>query len=452
MSSVAETGLQNGIFNSIPSPIFALDNGKVVVLANQAFCDLVELSLREVTGMHIDQLFQQETSLVFKGNAGSAANQEVYIRSAGGAVNPYLVSVLMARYMDSALEIVTLKDLTAHKQAEASLQESEALYRTLVNQLPNPILIHIDGNVVFANDLILQITGFDQHKILGKNVAELLTDPADTKNTAVFKNLTGNSFVEEEEFEIRTENRKVVIKNFLLRNSRIKYRGQDAVMTILIDITERKHLEKYVLSRVIETEEKNRKQFAADLHDDLGPTLSSIKLHLGLLEQAKSPEKFKETLDIVNRQLADVIAKMRQVANNLMPRLIENFGLEAALNAFTGTMQQEGVFTISLLSDLKGRRFQKETELHCYRIICELINNTVKHAGASAALVKLRYTKGLLKIQYEDNGKGYQVDESNLNPLGMGLGNIIRRADLIDAKIRFLSRKGKTVVTILKEI
>jgi signal transduction histidine kinase len=232
----------------------------------------------------------------------------------------------------------------------------------------------------------------------------------------------------------------------------LKYLGQDAVMTILIDITERKHLEKYVLGRVIETEEKDRKQFAADLHDDLGPTLSSIKLHLGLLEHAKTPEKFAETLGICNRQLAEAISKMRIVANNLMPRLIENFGLEAAINSFINTMQHEGVFSIHFDSNLQSRRFHMQTELHFYRIICELINNTVKHAGASLATVKLNYAKGLLNLTYTDNGKGYNIDEINSKPGGMGVGNIIQRVNLIDAKIRFMNRKGKTEVRILKEI
>jgi PAS domain S-box-containing protein len=452
MKAITETVFLPGVFNSIPNPIFALNNKKCCVLANQAFYDLVAMPVHQVEGMQIDRILPPEAAMLFSGKPENANNSEIHIRSGDGTVHPYLVSVLSARMEHQVLEVFTLKDLTDHKRAEESLRESESLYRTLVNQLPNPILIHINGNVVFANDLILGITGFSKDDIIGKNVADLLTDPTDPKNNAVFKNLSGDSFVDEEEFEIRTENRKVVIKNFLLRNSRLKYQGQDAVMTILIDITERKHLEKYVLSRVIETEEKDRKQFATDLHDDLGPTLSSIKLHLGLLEYAKDPEKFKETLGICNQQLAEAIAKMRIVANNLMPRLIENFGLEAAINSFINTMQHEGVFSISFISNLKSRRFQKQTELHFYRIICELINNTLKHSGASNAIVKLNYAKGLLKLDYTDNGKGYQVTEINKKPGGMGVGNIIQRVNLIDAKIQFISRKGKTEVKIRKEI
>jgi PAS domain S-box-containing protein len=339
-----------------------------------------------------------------------------------------------------------------HRKLKQSAEESEALYKTLVNSLPNPILIHVNGKVVFANDIIIEVTGHTKEEFIGKKLAEILVDPDDPKSKDTFGNLLNNIFPEEEEIEIRSENRKVVLKNFLLRNSKIKYQGRDAIMSILIDITERKHLEKYILSKVIETEEKDRKQFAADLHDDLGPTLSSIKLHLGLLENAKDPVKFAGTLKICNDQLSEAIAKMRIISNNLMPRLIENYGLEASLNSFINTMQTEGVFSIEFDTNLKGSRFQKQIELHFYRIICELVNNTVKHAGASKAEINLHYSGNILSLTYSDNGKGYNVDELDKKKLGMGIGNILQRVNLIDGKIEFLKKNGKTEVRITKLI
>ncbi len=452
MKAKTETGFLSGIFNTIPNPIFALDKEHCFVLANKAFCDLLAMPAGVLRGMHADQVFPPVVNILIKGKQEKTNNFEIQFAASNGRTCPYLVSVFTTNVENHDLEVVTLKDLTEYKQAEESMREGEALYRTLVNQLPNPILIHINKKVVFANDLIVGITGLNHQEIIGKNVVDLLTDPTDPNNNAVFRNLAGDSFVEEEEFEVRTENRKFVIKNFLLRNSKIKYKGNDAVMTILIDITERKNLEKYVLSRVIETEEKNRRQFASDLHDDLGPILSSIKLHLGLLEHAKNPESFAETLKICNEQLAETISKMRVVANNLMPRLIENFGLDAAINSFIKTMQHEGVFSIGFDSNLKGRRFEKHTELHFYRIICELINNTVKHSGASKAVVKLNYVKEKLTLHYTDNGTGYDVAAINKKPGGMGIGNIIQRVNLIDAKIRFINRKEKTEVEISKEL
>jgi PAS domain S-box-containing protein len=334
---------------------------------------------------------------------------------------------------------------------EESVRESELLYKTLVNSLPNPILIHVNGKVVFANDVIIEVTGLSKDEIIGKEISELLSDPNDSRSGSFFTN-NGDNMPGEQEYEIRTENRKYVIKNFLIKNSRIKYRGEDALMTILIDITERKHLEKYLLGKLIETDEKARKQFAADLHDDLGPTLSTIKLHLGLLDHSRDPGKSKETLAIANELLTEAISKMRLIANNLMPRLIENYGLEASVNSFINTLPKKGSLSIDLISNLGGKRFPKQTELHFYRIICELINNTIKHSGASVASIKLKFSKGVLTLNYIDNGKGYKVEEINKKTSGMGVSNIVQRVNLIDGKIEFVNKKGKTEVKIRKEI
>jgi signal transduction histidine kinase len=90
--------------------------------------------------------------------------------------------------------------------------------------------------------------------------------------------------------------------------------------------------------------------------------------------------------------------------------------------------------------------------LHIYRIICELINNTIKHAGATVSNVKLNFSRSLLKLTYTDNGRGYNVEEINKKMAGMGVSNILQRVNVIDGKIEFLSKKGKTVVKLWKEI
>ena len=441
-----------GIFQAMPDPVFLLDREDRVVIANEALCCLTKFSGDDISGKKLEELFRPGVCSVIKKFRQNGHPKEISVKGRDGNPIPYQVALLQKNFGEEGQMLFVFRDNSSFRQVEESLIESESLYKTLVNQLPNPIMIHISGRVVFANDLIIEVTGLDREEIIGKNIAELMTDPHGPSTKLDFGSLMWDSMLEEEEFEIRTENRKVVIKNFLMRNSRIKYKGQDAVMTILIDITERRHLEKYIINRVIETEEKNRKQFAADLHDDLGPTLSSIKLHLGLLQNMKDPEKFSRTWKICNDQLIEAIARMRIIANNLMPRLIENFGLEAALSTFVQTMQQEGVFTIDLISNLNGMRFSKFTELHFYRIICELINNTVKHADASNATVKLNFENGELTVDYTDNGKGYDVQEVNKKGGGMGVGNIIQRANLIDARIDFTRKDNQTYVKIWKAI
>lgn len=332
----------------------------------------------------------------------------------------------------------------------ARLKESEELYKTLVGNLVYPIIIHQQGKVIFANQMVLDFAGCTVEEIAGKQLSDIFRDPEDEENIKRLLCLFTNPAVSEEEIEIRTESGKLMLKTFLLRNNKIRYLGKEAVMSILFDITNRRQLEKYILDKVIETEEKDRKQFAADLHDDLGPTLSAIKLHLGLAGQEKDRARLEETLSVCKTLLDDAIGKMRIISNNLMPRLIEDYGLEAALNSFIKTVQREDTFMISFMSNLGEVRFQKATELHLYRIITELINNTIKHAGADSATLKINYQDKVLKITYSDNGKGYVIAGDGRQRTGMGIGNILNRVDIISGKITFGNRNGKTEVKIVR--
>jgi PAS domain S-box-containing protein len=341
---------------------------------------------------------------------------------------------------------------TATDKILVKLRESEALYKALVNNLTHPIVIHVNGRVVFANDILLEFTGLKKGEIIGKELEEILSGPHDTPNSDPIHRYFTDPGITDKEIEIRTENRKVILKYFLLRNSKIRYKGKKAVMSILFDITEQKHLEKYVLNRVIETEEQERKRFASDLHDDLGPTLSSIKLHLGLLEYSKDTSKFPETLTLCTTLLTEAIGKMRIIANNLMPRLIENYGLEPSINSFIKMINREDSFQIHFDSNLGNMRFAKLVELHYYRIACELFNNTIKHAGASKVAIKLVYCEGQLCLDYTDNGKGYNVEEIRQHSSGMGVDNILYRVSLIDGHIKFTEKNGKTSVRIWKVI
>ncbi len=224
--------------------------------------------------------------------------------------------------------------------------------------------------------------------------------------------------------------------------------ASDAIFSYFVDITEQKNLEQYLFNRIIETEEKNRRQFASDLHDDLGPMLSAIKLQLGLLYGSAGEPKRIETLRLCEDLLSEAIGKMRSVANNLMPRLIESYGLETALQSFFQTIQNEKAFVIDFTSNLLDRRLAAEKELHLYRIVSELITNTRKHSAATAALLSLYVTGDHLTVTYSDNGSGYSPIDPVTKMQGMGLQNIIRRVVVIGGTIEFLESDRRTSVVI----
>jgi PAS domain S-box-containing protein len=440
------------IFHAIPDPIFVKDQDHRLVFANDAFCHLAGKDKEAIRGVPLGEILPPLACNLLCRKHTPEAIWEIALPSPAGNTLNFLVSVRATGAGADAPEIFILRDLTAIRRAEKSAKEMEDLSGAIINHLPNPVLIHVDRVVVFANEIVTELTGLAPEEIIGMDLAQLFIDPVDPMNPHAFRSMFGQTMKDEVEIEIRSENRKWILKNLLLRNRRIRYKGQDAILSVLIDITERNKLGKYIMNKVIETEEKDRKRFAADLHDDLGPTLSSIKLQLGVLQESLGEGGLAEPLRACSTQLSEAISKMRVIANNLMPRLIEKYGLESALNAFISTVRAEGRFEVDFRSNMGPARMPGEIEMHLYRIICELLNNTLKHSGASRATIRLSWSKESLKIFYTDNGTGYDLEEITRKTGGMGLSNILNRVNLIDGDIRFVRKKGKTEVRIMKEL
>lgn len=325
---------------------------------------------------------------------------------------------------------------------------TDDLYQSIVFNFPDPIIIHSSGKVLYANRIVLEVTGLDEVEIMGRKLRTLFFDPENPSQQLFEDRQFSELGTGEEEVEIRTANRKVLIKAYLLHNSKVRFHGQNAIITVMRDITERKQMERLVMRKVVETEEKDRRQFAIDLHDDLGPILSSIKIHLGLLDPSADPERFISDHNHSKALLNEAISKMRIIANNLMPRLIDTFGLEASLRSFITGITRKGVFHVDMTSNLGDHRLPKQTELQIYRILTELMNNTVKHSGASRAFLRIRKKDGIISFSYSDNGKGYNYEEMLKPGKGMGLANIRHRVFLVDGTLKFYTRSGRTYVSI----
>ena len=432
---------------------------RMLLDANSALVNAFSIPKKKIIGTSGSSLFRLEDipqlesffpSLVTKGQVN---NIEVMLMTGCGTrPKPHLLSARMVNLSGKKHVIWTIRDISKLKHAQEVIRESEVLYKTLVNKSPNLILIHMGEKIAFANDAMIALSGLPKQEIVGKNMWELLKDPIIVPNNVQMHELFTDPKHLHKVVELQARIGSGGTRDFVIRSSIISYKRKDAVMSIFTDITETINVEKLLLNKTIETEEIDRKRFAADLHDDLGPILSSIKLHLGLMEKTCSNDKQKSNINICQELLQEAIDKMSVVANNLMPRLIDNHGLEIAVRSFLKSMSREGLFSAELESNLGNERFPREIELHFFRIVSELINNTIKHSGASRASVGLQFTNGLLSMKYIDNGKGYKPDDAMKNSGGRGLANIVHRATLIHAQIEFSVKKNGTEVSVHKRI
>lgn len=206
----------------------------------------------------------------------------------------------------------------------------------------------------------------------------------------------------------------------------------------------RKESENRVFMAVIRTEEKERQRFAKDLHDGLGPLLSVIKMLLSGLNSnanAEVNEKIKQNL---TQAVDEAITSVRDISANISPHILNHFGLKDAVDSFIKKLLSTKSVDIAFTTNIAGRRFGYNVEVIMYRAICELINNTLRHAEADEIRIDLQLEGDRLRLVYTDNGIGFDVSRRATKE-GMGLENIRNRLRFGDGDMQITSERGKGV-------
>jgi two-component system, NarL family, sensor kinase len=195
---------------------------------------------------------------------------------------------------------------------------------------------------------------------------------------------------------------------------------------------------------VLKGEEKERTRLAKDLHDGLGGILSGIKYSMqnmkgNLIMTPENAQAFERSMDMLDSS----IKEMRRVAHNLMPEALVKFGLDTALKDFCNDINQSGALQVVYQSiGVEGEAIPQTSAITIYRIVQELINNTIKHAGATNAIVQLTKAGHSISLTVEDDGKGF--DTSILQRSGgIGWTNIQHRIEFLKGKLDVHSQAGK---------
>jgi two-component system, NarL family, sensor kinase len=195
---------------------------------------------------------------------------------------------------------------------------------------------------------------------------------------------------------------------------------------------------------VLQGQTEERTRLAKDLHDGLGSILSSAKYSFNHMKQNLiiSPENaaaFEKSMDMLDKS----IAELRRVAHNMMPEALMKFGLDTALKDFCSSVGQSGAVQLTYQSfGVNETTVPEVASASVYRIVQELVNNILKHADATAALVQLIGKDGKLSITVEDNGKGFARNVLE-NSGGMGYTSLQNRVTYLKGSIDLQTSPGK---------
>ena len=186
--------------------------------------------------------------------------------------------------------------------------------------------------------------------------------------------------------------------------------------------------------------EKDRERISNDIHDDLSPMLVSIKMTINSFELSSAADQLQ--LDKTNDTLNEMAKRMRAISFDLMPSSLKNKGLETAIRDFVNSVTNTDL-NIKLWFSNEQLQIDDYKIIHIYRIIKEIIHNTLKHARATELVLALKKETNELHIASQDNGIGFHYNSKLSESTGLGLRSLQNRVSLINGTIRIESEKGK---------
>ncbi|MDB5223389.1 MAG: hypothetical protein JWN83_2056 [Chitinophagaceae bacterium] len=186
--------------------------------------------------------------------------------------------------------------------------------------------------------------------------------------------------------------------------------------------------------------EKERARIAHDLHDELGPLLSAVKMKINSFELTEKEDKIQ--MEKTNSHIDDVLKRIREISFNLMPNSLLRKGIIPALKEFVDYLNTNTSikFYFKFEKDLK---LTEQNAVNMYRIIQEAVHNTIKHAQATGLRIEMHTVKNNVVLSLTDNGIGFDYTKESEENIGFGLRSLLRRTEIMNGKMYIDSEPGK---------
>ncbi len=442
------------IFNSVNDAIFIQDvESGTFVDANKKATELYKYTLEEFKNIDqrdfasndhpftYDELIKKYYDTI---NSDASTLYEWQAKDKYGKVFWVEISFKETIIENRQIVLSVIRDISERKKIEKLLIENEFLFRFQFNNSNLGIVIASTDNIfIRVNQKFCDIIGYSEEEVQGRSWIDITyADDLEAEIPKFNQMLLG----ETEGYE---KDKRYVKKDGSLAYVHISvscFRNPDKsiyyIIAYIFDITDRIEMDNKILKAIIGTEEIERTRFAQELHDGLGPILSSIKMYTQwMLKPGANIDQKDALLQIEN--LANIANQsVREIAFGLSPHILKDFGVTEALKSFIDRIKVDKNLPIEIKSNL-SHRLDETTETIIYRILTECINNSLKHSEANFINIDLNETPEYLDIEYHDNGIGFDLDEIADKRLGMGLYNIQNRLKSINGKLLILSQPGK---------
>lgn len=461
----AEKRFSETVINSMPGIFYVVNEQRKVVRWNQNLLAIMGVEASEVAGLDPMSRIapkdrKQVAATLNKVFSSGAAETEAGFVTADGSEAAFLLTGRRLRLRDQNFMIGMGFDISARKRYEAQLRASEIYLRSIVESEPECVwTLSRDGRLVDINPAGRTLLG-------DRTVAYLQHEPVATlvqpQQRRAFEQLNDSVFAGHSgilTFEIETRDgvkRWLETHAVALRNERGEINGHLAVTR---DITAKRKADRKIREysdrlqslsqRLLEIQESERRHLARELHDEVGQSLTALKLDLEATrgDGAREHSYLLESVQIVDR----ILAQVRDLSLDLRPAILDDLGLMPALRWYVDRQGKRGGLATRVDSDsLTGVRLAGAVETAAFRIVQEALTNAIRHAGAKSVDIRLRIEGERLLIKIKDDGCGFDAEHKFRGAShgeSFGLLGLQERASLLggNAKIESSPGEGSTV-------
>ncbi|MCF8379535.1 MAG: PAS domain S-box protein [Bacteroidales bacterium] len=451
------------IINNIPARVFWKDLNLNYLGCNPSFANDAGFSEpKDVIGKDDYQmgwryqadLYRKDDQEVIKSKIPKFNIEEEQTTPDGKIITLLTSKIPLLNSEDDVVGVLgTYIDITDRKMTEEELKIQKERTEKYLDIVGNIIIaLDIDGKIILLNKKGYQILGYPEGELFGKDWFKTCLPPEIVKDTkAYFKKLIQGTVNEMETFEneiIRKDGSRRLIKWF---NSLVK--NESGEITGLLssgeDITDQKMMEEKLRKSeennfitMISSEEKERERYAKELHDGLGPILTTCMIYLHTILEEENQDKKQEYIRRTYALLEDAIQSIREISNNLSPDILKKYGIVQAVRSFVEKLKDISDLKFEIRSNFK-QNLPDIISFTLYRSIIELINNSIKHANANKISISFKHNLEILKVCISDDGRGFDLSTIKNSETGFGLMNIESRIQKIGGEYLYNSIPGK---------
>lgn len=374
------------------------------------------------------------------------------------AVVSIATAVALVRILPAALALPSPATLEAANVALAaevdSRRHAEERYRTLLESAPDGMVISdATGRITFANAQTEALFGIPRAELVGQSIETLIPEARRAAHVA-----HRTAFLREprlrpmgEGLPLHGRRRDGTEFPVEISLSPLRTPTETLVTAAIRDITARRRAEQTVreyavrleaLSRQLLTaQEWERRTIACELHDEVGQSLTALKLSLANAREHGETSTLDDSVALVEQLLQQV----RELSLGLRPSLLDDLGLPAALRWFVDRQGQRAHFVGHVDVENFDGRLAPEVEIACFRVVQETVTNVMRHAGAQRVFVHARRTEDAIVLSVRDDGVGMDVRQARLRALrGVSLGilGMEDRVALLGGRLEIASTLG----------